>query len=204
VFSLKLGSMKILLPGDMQFALPDTSGLGPAMNALITKIVNAGPYTAVKTAHHTSENGWDKDLHVNRLPVKWLFHSGGRKDDDHPDAGTLKMLKDNSTGKKFYRTDRNGLIQLEPDGNSLRVTPAKPGVNKFDPNPKTDFAALSTESESGGAATTSISTTTKAGDVVRVNAEIPNRRTRVVITVDIIPDGGSNVTLSPGADVKKN
>jgi beta-lactamase superfamily II metal-dependent hydrolase len=204
VFALKLGSSKILLPGDMQFAKPQTGGLESAMSTLLTKIVNAGPYAAIKTAHHTSDNGWNKDLHLNRLPVKWLFHSGGRHDDGHPDADTLKMLEENSTGRKFYRTDRNGLIQIELEGTSLKVTTAKSGVNNFQPNPKPDFAALSAEAEPAGAAITSVSTGGKPGDVVRVHAEIPNRRTRVVITVDIDPAGGSNVSVSPATDLKKN
>lgn len=204
VFALKLGAAKVLLPADMQFAIPDTSGLEPAMNTLLTKIINAGPYTAIKTAHHTSENGWNKELHLNRLPVKWLFHSGGRDDAKHPDAETLKMLEQNKTGRKYYRTDRNGLIQIEPATTGLKVTPAKGSPNDFTANTGSDVAGLSGKSESGTGGGATISSTVKAGDVVRVHAEIPNRRTRVVITVDIDPAGGSNVSMAPGADSKKN
>lgn len=201
VFRLELGSSKILLSGDMQLAEAQTTGLEAIMATLVTKIAGAGPYQAVKLPHHTSYNGWNEDLHNTHLSAPLLIHSGGRDDPDHPEPKTLKMLKQNAAGHTFIRNDRNGLIEIEPDGAKLKFKLAKPGTNDFTPNLGSDVGPLKTETQT--AAVTSSALAQPAGDFVRVHADIPNRRTRVTITVDIDPSASGPVSQVSQSEKKK-
>jgi beta-lactamase superfamily II metal-dependent hydrolase len=197
VLRLEFGAKKILLPGDMQFADAETTGLETMMAALVKKVGSAGPYQAVKTPHHTSYNGWNETLHQTTLSTPLLVHSGGSSDPDHPERQTLKMLKANAAGHTFLRNDRNGLIEIEPDGTKLKFTTARPGTNDFSPNGGPDLAPPRTE-----AAVSTTSGITATSDIVRVHAEIPNRRTRVTITIDIDP-GASGSSIDVASGVKK-
>jgi hypothetical protein len=152
----------------------------------------------VKTPHHTSYNGWNETLHQTTLSTPLLVNSGGSSDPDHPEPQTLKMLKVNSAGHTFLRNDRNGLIEIQPDGTKLKFTTAKPGTNDFSPNGGPDLAPSRTEA----AVVSTTSSASASGDVVRVHAEIPNRRTRVTITVDIDP-GASGSPIDVPSGVKK-
>ncbi len=43
------------------------------------------------------------------------MHSGGKKDEDHPDPEVLKMLKARKDKIQFARTDRNSIIKAEKE-----------------------------------------------------------------------------------------
>ncbi len=209
VMSLQFGGVKILLPGDMQFVAPETTGLDTIMAALLKKVVQGGPYEAIKLPHHTSYNGWDEDLDTTKLPTPLLIHSGGSGDPSHPDPDNLRMLATHVGGHTFLRTDRNGLIVIEPQDQRLRFSLASGAGNDFTPNLGRDepvlpgapglVAALPAPAVSPPAPTSG-----GGGDVVRIHAEIPCRRTRVVITVDIDPAVPGGVSVTQVADEKKN
>src|SRR5262249_27729325 len=100
---------RVLLGGDMQFAKPEVTGLDDEMEALRKTVSDAGPYVFVKTLHHTSYNGQDEDILAEWGMPKLLAHSGGRHDPNHPDRGTLGLLRDHRKDFDFARTDRNGI-----------------------------------------------------------------------------------------------
>ena len=201
VLRLEFGALKILLPGDMQFADPETTGLETIMATLVTKVAASGPYQAVKLPHHTSYNGWNEVLHTTTLSTPLLIHSGGRNDPDHPESKTLTMLKLNAAGHTFLRNDRNGLIEIEPDGTKLKFKLAKPGTNDFSPNVGSDVGPPRTEI--AAKTTSSVSPPAGAGDFVSVHADIPNRRTRVTITVDIDPSASALGPQTSQSEKKK-
>jgi len=181
VMTVKLGNDKVLLPGDMQFADPEMTGLEAEMKKLVQKVKSKGPYKAIKIAHHTSYNGWDKALHNDVLPAEILVHSGGRIDEDHPEKKTLDMLEEFSAGHTFLRTDRNGLIVLEIKNGQLE-TSFKGTPNDFTPNEGHDVGLTKTKEPQ-------VSVKRTSGDIVRVIAEIPNSPSKVTIAVEISGGG---------------
>ncbi len=181
VMTVKLGSDKVLLPGDMQFADPEMTGLEDEMKKLVKKVKSKGPYKAIKIAHHTSYNGWDEALHRTVLPAEILVHSGGRMDEHHPEKKTLEMMEDFSAGHTFLRTDRNGMITLEVKNGQLE-TSFKGNPNNFTPNEGHDVSVAATKKPE-------VSIKRGAGDIVRVIAEIPNTPSKVTIAVEISGGG---------------
>jgi beta-lactamase superfamily II metal-dependent hydrolase len=181
VMMVKLGNDKVLLPGDMQFADAEVTGLETEMKKLVTKVAKKGPYKVVKLAHHTSYNGWDEDLHRTILPAEILVHSGGRIDEDHPEKKTLEMMEDFSAGHTFLRTDRNGLIVLEVKNGQLKTT-FDGNPNDFTPNQGHDTGLAITKEPQ-------VSVQRTSEDVVRVIAEIPNHSSKVTISVEIAGSG---------------
>jgi beta-lactamase superfamily II metal-dependent hydrolase len=109
---------RVLLPGDMQFADPDVTGLGPEMRRLSEAVAAHGPYAFLKLSHHTSHNGTKEGLLASYGWPPLLGHSGGYDDETHPDPEILKLLKRLSSRHpfSFARTDRNGLIGVDPTG----------------------------------------------------------------------------------------
>jgi beta-lactamase superfamily II metal-dependent hydrolase len=204
VMAVDLAGKKLLLPGDMQFAKPETDGLEPLMTALVKKVAAAGPYAAVKLPHHTSYNGWSEQLHRETLNAPLLLHSGGREDANHPEEAVLAMLKRWRAGHTFLRTDRNGRITLTPTADRLAHEKAGGALNDFSPNPGSDMGETT---PLPAVVSTSVSTVTpRAGDVVRVTADIPPGAGKVVITVEVAPRGyqASVASATPGSGgVKK-
>ncbi len=134
VIKLKVGSATALLPGDMQFVAPEVGGLGDQMRALRDKVSAAGPYSFIKTAHHTSYNGLNAALLSAWGATRKFAHSGGINDATHPDPGVLQLLKDNSAHLQFARTDRNGLIKVTFSGATAAMTKSRGQFDDFTPN----------------------------------------------------------------------
>ncbi|WFU62481.1 MBL fold metallo-hydrolase [Bradyrhizobium brasilense] len=128
------GDEKVLLAGDMQFADSEVDGLTAELADLRRKVVDAGPYHFVKMTHHTSKNGIDESLweDLGRPPL--LAHSGGSNDSGHPDSQALAYLKD-LQGITFARTDRNGMISVDPGGHGAAAFKTSRGdLNDFSVN----------------------------------------------------------------------
>lgn len=105
---------RALLAGDMQFAEPGVSGADTEVQNLRAKVASHGPYKLFKTTHHTSHNGQDDDFLTELGDPAIIVHSGGLNDKNHPYPSVLKLLKSRSKNIKFARTDRNGLIRIDP------------------------------------------------------------------------------------------
>jgi beta-lactamase superfamily II metal-dependent hydrolase len=134
VIKLKVGSATALLPGDMQFVAPEISQLATPMRTLRDKVTAAGPYSFIKTAHHTSYNGLDAALLAAWSATRHFAHSGGINDATHPDPGVLQLLKDNSAHLQYARTDRNGLITVTFSGAVATMTKSRGQLDDFTPN----------------------------------------------------------------------
>ncbi|WP_159478703.1 MBL fold metallo-hydrolase [Dyadobacter sp. 3J3] len=141
VVKVSADGLTALLAGDMQFAEPNVVGIQQEMDLLLEKVFEEGPYTLIKTCHHTSENGLSDPMLDRWISegTEFFVHSGGLRDDDHPDEKVLKSLKARKNSIKFARTDRNGMIKIEK-GNSgdLVMSITKGTINNFDVNVEPD------------------------------------------------------------------
>ncbi|PZQ19287.1 MAG: hypothetical protein DI565_02615 [Ancylobacter novellus] len=132
---------RTLLAADMQFCRPETPGLKPFMKRLMHDVQSYGPYAFVKMTHHTSYNGID-ELLLGRLGSPGLLvHSGGSNDARHPDEASLAMLGrlNDSVDVIFARTDRNGLVTVDPSLSGLDAIMISQGqLDDFSPNRAND------------------------------------------------------------------
>ncbi len=126
---------RALLAGDMQFTEPGVAGADAEVAALRDAVVAAGPFRLFKTTHHTSHNGQDGDLLNDLGSPPIIVHTGGSRDASHPFPKVLKTLKSRSRDIIFARTDRNGLITVEPHRSpDEAVTISRGRVNDFTEN----------------------------------------------------------------------
>lgn len=103
---------RVLLGADMQFAVPELNSADTTVEALREQVKAAGPYLFVKALHHTSYNGQDEDTLQEWGPPRYMAHSGGLRDPNHPDNGALATLKKHKQDLQYARTDRNGIVQF--------------------------------------------------------------------------------------------
>lgn len=146
VLKLGRGDRKMLVAGDMQFALPEVPGLDVHMARLRSAVKAAGPYRFIKASHHTSYNGIDESVWKDFGNPTLIGHSGGSNDSSHPDRRTLGVLKGLSRSFKYARTDRNGLVTVGPDG----FTTDRGRLNDFTPNAGRDFEVAAAGGRGGG------------------------------------------------------
>ena len=179
-------SWTAFLAGDMQFAIPEVSGLDDEMKKLLKKANDNGPYDFIKTSHHTSYNGIDEEMldHWIDQGTEFYAHSGGLYDPSHPEPDMLDSLKQRKDKLQFVRTDRNGLIRVANDENgevSLWIT--KGEVNTFTKNknkPRDDDAGVSKEE-----GTKNILFNKADGSQIQFAAVLPeNRSVKITIEVD--------------------
>jgi hypothetical protein len=71
---------RVLLPGDMQFAKPQVTGIDEEIANLARDAAAHGPYAFVKMPHHSSDNGTNADLLASYGWPQMLGHSGGYND----------------------------------------------------------------------------------------------------------------------------
>ena len=179
-------SWTAFLAGDMQFAVPEVSGLDDEMKKLLKKANDNGPYDFIKTSHHTSYNGIDEEMLDYWIDqgTEFYGHSGGLYDPSHPEPDMLDSLKQRKDKLQFVRTDRNGLIKVANDENgevTLWIT--KGEVNTFTKNknkPRDDDAGVGKEE-----GTKNIFFNKADGSQVQFAAVVPeNRNVRITIEVD--------------------
>lgn len=73
------------------------------------------PMQVVKIAHHGSQNGLNEDLMKIVRPAIAVIEVGAKNTYGHPAASTISFLK--SLATQIYRTDQNGTIDVNSDGN---------------------------------------------------------------------------------------
>ena len=132
---------RALLPGDMQFARPEISGIEGGVASLARAVAAHGPYAFVKMPHHSSDNGTNADLLASYGWPQLLGHSGGFNDPTHPNPNTLNLLKSLARTHTFAygRTDRNGMLTVDPRGGATSGFDVEHGrLNDFTPNTRTD------------------------------------------------------------------
>lgn len=188
-------SWSAFLAGDMQFAVPEVDGLDEEMQKLLDK-VNENKYDFIKTSHHTSYNGLNEEMLDAWIQkgTEFYGHSGGLYDKSHPEPGVLDALEERADQITFVRTDRNGLIKVANDENSvLSMWINKGEVNTFTKNkdkPRSNDAGLTKpaqeENKRAESKTGLFSQTAQPdGSHIQFAAVIPkDRSVRIIIEVD--------------------
>lgn len=202
VLALGAPDARILLPGDMQFAEPGIPEIADFVQKLRADVAAGGPYVFVKTPHHTSHNGIDKDVIAEWGWPPLLGHSGGYNDVDHPYPATLSLLKSLRRQHDFTyaRTDHNGRVTVLPAAET--ITGEKSRLNDFTPNPGKD-AIVETPvpqpeaSPVKPAAAIGETSAARSGDVVEVTfLRIPYGDGRVAIDGHVIEITRSGVAYA--------
>ncbi len=188
---------RVLLAGDMQFIEPDIEGLDTPMSALRKKAKDHGAYRVVKTCHHSSHNGLDAAWITDMGDDALVIHSGGENDATHPALTSLKLLRERAKTrpKKWLRNDRNGLISCALDAaGGLEVAFERGDFDDFSRNHDLDLGAGPIEvspvvrEEPPVAPPKPKPQERVPNDNVEVTVRIPNRRTRVTLTIDLQPE----------------
>lgn len=180
---------RVLLAGDMQFELPEVPGLETLMEELLASVVAAGPYTVVKTCHHTSHNGMDVDVLdlLGGSPI--LVHTGGLNDPGHPARKVLENLAERSGGGDFYRTDRNGAISIDLIKKEPVISIGFGSANDLTPNPSPPRRPRGGRDELRQALVTPASkfNPKPSEDFVEVITRVPHVATTVTVTIQVQP-----------------
>ncbi|NII29187.1 MBL fold metallo-hydrolase [Pseudoflavitalea sp. X16] len=199
-----------LLAGDMQFAEPEVEGLEEEMSLLLDVVNKAGPYDFIKTAHHTSNNGLNETIFDYWLKegTTLIAHSGGKKDDKHPEKTVLKFLEERKERFEFARTDRNGIITIAKNGAGkvvMEVEKKKTDIFTPNPNPvKTDEAAPAVSSAVAAAtAGTVIPADTPPKQSSLVSAQLTTQSNRITVTASFAIGAGP-VTFTIDTEKKNN
>lgn len=190
---------RVLLSGDMQFGKPEVPGLSPLMGQLLADVAAEGPYTVVKTGHHTSHNATDVEVLEQLGGKPLLVHTGGLNDPSHPAPNVLENLKSYREAGDFYRTDRNGCVSLDLSAEEAVVTIDKGRKNDFTRNPAPPRRRIAGQRdvEAGPPAQRgAVKAAEAASDFVEVITRIPNKATTVTVTIRVQPD-------APPPDVRR-
>ncbi len=204
VFAVGRGAKKVLLAGDMQFAAPDVPGLRDEMNALLQAVVAHGPYCLIKVTHHTAKNGLSgKELDaLGGEPI--LVHTGGLYDPAHPNRRILELFAQRLAPQRFARTDRNGIVSVNLSGPKPEVALQRGAWNNFELNPEPPKPPARPRRPDEEKALVAPRVTVERGsaDTIEVIARIPHQATRVMITVDVQPNGETSTVVVPPAQKK--
>ena len=138
VLSLKAGTWRALLGGDMQFA-SSVPAIEPHVRTLRRRMAKAKPFHLFKLSHHGSSNGWDKTLYDEIGKPKYLAISLGRHKGTHPDASVLDDLRSLSN-VTWGRSDLNGHVTFSFGSAKVTVTKARGKLN--DPTPPQPDVAI--------------------------------------------------------------
>jgi len=204
VLYFEVAGKKLLLTGDMQFAVPEVAGLGPYMTEIRKKIGNLAPFDFVKLAHHASYNGFDTSVLDEMGDDTRNFAMSGGIDAGHPDPGVLSLLKANRRRLTLARTDRNGLISMPlASTRNVEMQIDRGRLNDFSPNTDTSTTpplASQAASPVQVAPSPVVSVRPVAAEasnieIVEVLSRVPHKKTRVVVTIDVTP-GGEPTTVS--------
>ncbi len=184
VTSFRLGAVKLLFAGDMQFAdsQVNSAELEAELKALRARIKGEAPFSIVKLSHHGSDNAFDKDV-LSELGDSKLFGiCAGEHSSSHPNADVLELLEEHKDRLEWWRTDHNGLVSMTFNGKP-KVKPAMGERN--DPEPNTEDVAVTpaapTVLEVGGAGSESVEVTIR-------------------VTVDVQPKAGRPAGAASSSD----
>ncbi|GAB3227045.1 ComEC/Rec2 family competence protein [Spirosoma arcticum] len=200
VLAFEVDGKRALLAGDMQLVDPENENLIPLIKELRKQIIDAGPYDFIKLPHHSSKNGFDKTLLAEWTPTQLFAHSGGINDPVHPDPVVLKLLDANHSQLQYARTDRNGLITVNFQGQPQLII-SRGKMNDFTVNPKPQKDNLESPSSINESKNELMqlkpakpilpSIGQQVVDelgIVEVIIKIPHSSTRVTLTIDIDPE----------------
>jgi beta-lactamase superfamily II metal-dependent hydrolase len=188
---------RALLAGDMQFAEPGVEGADEEVQKLLELVKSSGPFKLFKTTHHTSHNGQNPDILTDLGDPPIIVHSGGLHDATHPWPATLAQIKQRAGTIAFARTDRNGLISVEPHlPYKQAVTVTKGRLNDFTPNVSAKAAAEDEiESVSSSSRTAGLRTRTTPRVII---VDLPQGPIDMSVGgVDIVVRSGSGPTGLP-------
>ncbi|MGE5379629.1 MAG: ComEC/Rec2 family competence protein, partial [Methylocystaceae bacterium] len=114
VARLEFGQTSFLLTGDITI---------PVEEDLLSRGLNP-PVTVLKVAHHGSNGSTGKQLLDKIRPKLALISVGQGNDYGHPGLMTINRLK--AVGANILRTDQQGTIRLESNGEKVMVYQEKP------------------------------------------------------------------------------
>ena len=166
---------RVLLAGDLQLANAEMPTATVLMEKLRNRIEASGPYVFVKALHHTSYNGQDDDVLQAWGYPKFVAHSGGRNDKNHPDSGALKTLKKHSRDLEYARTDRNGIVQFTP-GKGFTIEKGR--TNDFTSNAASDTEEGARPKPTGGGNTAAVA---RASEDSAFIVRVPPGATTVIV-----------------------
>src|SRR5262245_14432068 len=178
---------RLLLPGGMQFSEPGIPTSENLVQQLRRSVADGGPYVFAKTPHHTSHNGTNEEILAEWGWPPLLGHSGGFNDPQHPFPQTLELLKSLRRQHDFTyaRTDRNGLITVEPAQH--QISAERNRLNDFTPNTLRDEEPVVQVATSAAAPARVVATATPSDGAVEITfVKIPYAAGRVSLDEHVI------------------
>ena len=92
---------------------------GDAENQILNNIAISGKVDVLKVSHHGSYSANGKRFYNRIMPEYAVISVGNSNRYGHPHRETLGILKERNI--KFFRTDNDGTIVFETDGNEINV-----------------------------------------------------------------------------------
>jgi len=143
VIKITYGNFSILFTGDIEkdaerLLINQTENVILTLNQVQGKNLqnnNRLPYlksTIIKVPHHGSSSSSSEEFIKEVSPEAAVFSVGYNNPFRHPNKKVLERYID--AGAKIYRTDRNGLIEIESDGRGYTVK-----THEQKPNETTDY-----------------------------------------------------------------
>jgi competence protein ComEC len=110
VIELRYGNVSIVLPGDVE---------APSEKAL-ARLLAPAPITIVHAPHHGSPSSSSLQLLQLMLPAVVVMSVGRNNRFGHPDRAVVERYR--ATGAAVFRTDQDGAVTIDTDGNTADVT----------------------------------------------------------------------------------
>ena len=110
VLELKYRKFKALFTGDIQ---------GDGEKRIVRKLVDEGPVSILKVAHHGSKNSTPEELLSELRPAAALISAGENNSYGHPHRETIERLK--SIHTKICTTIECGAITVNTDGEKMEI-----------------------------------------------------------------------------------
>ena len=184
---------RLLFAGDMQFADPQLSA--PIVRDELAKLRAAigakAPYSLVKLSHHGSDNAFDHGVLAELGETPMFGICAGEESLSHPNPRVLRLLDASRDQLDWVRTDRNGLVSIEFNGEP-RVTLSRGMID--DPRPNTPDATPASQAVSRPPSRSLVTTSEVpgarvvgehgAGDV-EVITWVPRDVERVTVTIEV-------------------
>jgi len=113
VVRLTFGARRFLFAGDAEI---------PAWGQMMASAKDTLHADVLKAAHHGSSNGTTRDVLDAVRPSIFTISCAAGNDYHHPHPKVMRVLEEARDQIKPYRTDLEGTITVECDGNSIEVT----------------------------------------------------------------------------------
>ena len=125
VTRFKVGDVKLLFAGDMQFADPQVGDprLRSELDKLRAAIRREAPFALAKLSHHGSPNAFNLD-DLGDTPLVGIC--AGAESKDHPHRDVLRVLESAKDHLQWMRTDRNGRCTITFGARNPSLARARP------------------------------------------------------------------------------